>query len=783
MDRPLARTFVVLLALGACRSAGDDVGGSARGLSDVLSDARGAPPSMNVDVARWRPAATPLLTSFGRAVDPNAPWPEYPRTQLVRERWKSLNGLWEFAPAREDEAPPVGRALAQQILVPFAMESSLSGVGAHHERAWYRRTFEVPGEWRDGEVLLHFEASDWETTVWLNGVELGAHRGGYERFSFDLAPHLRPAGPQELVVGVFDPTSRGDQPRGKQTLNPEGIWYTPTTGLWQSVWIEPVSPTHLELVSLAPSLAQASLDVGVAIRMAANAKPSAEIAVRAEGQEVARGTTDADGRTKLAIPSPRAWSPSDPFLYDVEIVVREGERVVDRATSYFGLRDVALRADARGVPRIELNGTPLFQIGVLDQGFWPDGVYTAPSDVALKSDIELAKKLGFNLIRKHVKVEPERWYTWCDRLGILVWQDIPSADDHRPADVEVLRNEIDEIVTQRSNHPSIVDWVVFNEGWGQFGANSGHADAEVLEEGTHALAQRVRALDPTRLVTEASGWTDVGGGDLHDVHIYPGPGMPESDGKRAAVLGEFGGLGLPIAGHTWDEKSWGYRGVADARALAFGYENLLRGVYELVDKGLCAAVYTQLTDVESECNGLVTYDRAVIKADVERIARANRGELPKLVTVVADGRSEAVEWSYTTESPAQGVAWWSREFDASAWTRGAAGFGAEGTPGAHVRTPWTSSDIWLRREIEVPSGGGELAFVVHHDEDCEIHVNGASEPIRLTGYTTSYELVPLPDDVKGVKLEAGKNTLAIHCHQTRGGQYIDVGVVRITRAP
>lgn len=735
---------------------------------------------MRVDVARWRPAPTPLLTSFGRALDPRSPWPEYPRTQLVRDRWRSLNGLWEFAPAREDEEAPLGRALGEQILVPFPMEASLSGIGAQHARAWYRRTFEVPPDWRDGEVKLHFEASDWETTVWLNGVELGAHRGGYGRFSFDLAAHLRPHGEQELVVGVFDPTSGGDQPRGKQTLNPEGIWYTPASGIWQSVWIEPVAPTHVERVALAPSLSQAALEVAVELSTSAAASARVEIVVSASGTEVARARADASGAARLAIDSPRAWSPADPFLYDVEIVVTDGERVVDRVTSYFGLRDVAVRADARGMPRIELNGVATLQIGVLDQGYWPDGIYTAPSDVALKSDIELAKQLGFTLIRKHVKVEPERWYTWCDRLGILVWQDMPSADHRRPADVEILRAELDELVRQRGNHPCIVDWVVFNEGWGQFGANSGHADAQVLEEGTHALAQRVRGLDPTRLVTEASGWTDVGGGDLQDVHVYPGPALPRGDGRRAAVLGEFGGLGLPIAGHTWDERSWGYRNVADARALAFGYENLLRGVHELAEQGLCAAVYTQLTDVESECNGLVTYDRAVIKADVERIARANRGELPELVTVVADGRTEAVEWSYTTTAPAEGVAWWSRDFDASAWARGAAGFGAEGTPGAQVRTPWTSSDIWLRREFEVPSGGGELALVVHHDEECEIHVNGAAEPIRLTGYTTSYELVPLPE---GVKLAPGRNTLAIHCRQTSGGQYIDVGVVRVTRAP
>jgi hypothetical protein len=361
---------------------------------------------------------------------------------------------------------------------------------------------------------------------------------------------------------------------------------------------------------------------------------------------------------------------------------------------------------------------------------------------------------------------------------------MPSADDHRAADVEILRRELDELVLQRGNHPCIIDWVVFNEGWGQFGANSGHADGSALEQGTHALAARVKKLDPSRLVTAASGWTDVGSGDLRDIHVYPGPAAPPPDRDRALVLGEFGGLGLPVVGHTWDDKGWGYRSVGDVDALAQGYENLLRRVYELAEtEGLSAAIYTQLTDVESECNGLVTYDRAVKKIDVARAARANRGRLPKPVTAVPDARTLAVEWSFTTEAPADGVRWWARDFDASAWSRGSAGFGAEDTPGAHVRTSWTSSDIWLRRELELDlreaRSVGELALAVHHDEDCEIHLNGAEQPIRLTGYTTGYEIVSLP---AGVALEQGSNTIAVHCRQTRGGQYIDVGVVLLPAA-
>ncbi len=772
-----ARLTCLVLIFAACSSTSEP---DARPLSRWLQEARGAPAASVADVSRWRPAPVALTTRFGRELDPRAPWPEYPRTQFVRERWQSLNGLWEFANAREDESPPFGRTLEHQILVPFAMESSLSGIGAHSERAWYRRTFDVPPQWSDG-VKLHFEASDWETSVWLNGQELGTHRGGYGRFSFDIGPFLRDDGAQELVVGIFDPTSAGDQPRGKQTLHPEGIWYTPTSGIWQSVWMEPVPPAHVERVHIEPSLARAQVEISAEIAHPDDAGAVAlDIVVRSDGKEVARVQADLQGHAVLALPNARAWSPSDPHLYDVELVLRAGTKVLDRVSSYFGLRDIAVRADEHGVPRVQLNGAPLFQMGVLDQGFWPDGLYTAPSDAALKSDIELARELGFNLIRKHVKVEPERWYTWCDRLGMLVWQDMPSADDHRPADVEILRRELDELIEQRGNHPCIVDWVVFNEGWGQFGANSGHADEKALDEGTRALTARVKKLDPSRLVTAASGWTDIGAGDLRDIHVYPGPAAPPIDRERAAVLGEFGGLGLPVQGHTWDEKSWGYRGVSDSEALTRSYEALLRRVYELAqDEGLCAAVYTQLTDVESECNGLITYDRAVTKVDVARVSRANRGKLPRPIALVADGRTTAVEWQYTTDAPAD-ERWWARDFDASAWKRGAAGFGAEGTPGARVRTPWTSSDIWLRRDFELDARGeGELALVVHHDENCEIHLNGAQVPLKLTGYTTGYELVNLP---AGFALENGRNSIAVHCHQTTGGQYIDVGVVRLPPA-
>jgi len=770
--------LLVLLACAAC-SGPDRAPESAEGggreetFSAWLDGERGATTASRADPAAWKPAATPLFTRWGRAVDPTRVWSEYPRPQFVRERWQSLNGLWEFAAARADEAPPHGTTLPETILVPFPMESALSGIGRHHERAWYRRTFELDPAWRSARVLLHCEAVDWRCSVWLNGAQLGTHEGGYDAFSFDVTEFLRPGALQELVLGVYDPTEQGDQPRGKQTTRPEGIWYTPSSGVWQSVWLEPVPATRIVDFDVATALRQNQLTLEVEIE---GADSGLELGVRLldQGREVARASGLPGTPLELRPPVLRPWSPADPFLYDLELELRGGGRVLDRVTGYVGAREVALRVDAQGVPRIELNGAPLFQVGLLDQGFWPDGLYTAPGDEALRSDIELTKRLGFNLIRKHVKVEPKRWYTWCDRLGVLVWQDLPSADAQRPADLAILRRELDALVTQQDDHPCIVNWVVFNEGWGQFGTNSGKADATELAQGTERFVARVRALDPTRLVTAASGWTDTGAGDLHDIHVYPGPAAPPLGAVRAGVLGEFGGIGLAVDGHRWAAQHWGYQGAADSAALTARCVELLRGVHELAESsGLCAAVYTQTTDVETECNGLVTYDREVLKVDAERLARAARGEFPRRVTLVEDARRAEPLWRYTFDEP-RGENWMLSNYDDGDWQRGPAGFGSAGTPGAVVRTDWNTNDIWLRREFELDAVPSTPCFLaIHHDEDLELYVNGQLPPIKLSGYTTGYELTALDPAL----LRSGRNLLALRCRQTTGGQYIDVGVV------
>lgn len=723
------------------------------------------------------PKQAAIATPFAKLVDPDGPLPEYPRPQLSRKDWESLNGTWEFAEAKEGEAPPFGRALAERILVPFPIESSLSGVARSLERVWYRRTFNVPHAWSGRRTLLHFGAVDWECRVFVNGRELLVHRGGYDPFSVDVTPALVSPGPQEIVLGVFDPSDAGEQPRGKQVRDPKGIWYTPTTGVWQTVWIEPVGLVHVESLRVDPDPRSEAVEV-VVDAPRASPEERVEIDVLDSGRVLATGRGRSSERIRIALPGARRWSPDDPFLYDLEVRLVRGPVLEDTVRSYFGMRTIEVLKDERGVPRLALNGSPLFEIGVLDQGFWPDGIYTAPTDEALKSDIELAKRLGFNLIRKHVKVEPERWYAWADRLGILVWQDMPSGFredaqgkriELRPDSPAQFRDELKRLVESRRGHPSIVLWVVFNEGWGQ------HATAESV--------RFVKALDRSRLVTGASGWTDDGSGDVVDIHAYPGPAAPKTEGARAAVLGEFGGLGLAVPGHMWKSENWGYRGTASPEELTDGYVNLLRRVHELsVSSGLAAAVYTQLTDVEIECNGLATYDRAIVKVDVDRVRAANEGRFPKLEVVVPTSEASGIAWRYRFDAPPEG--WTAPGFDDASWSEGPGGFGSEGTPGAVVRTPWTTPEIWLRRtfELDVDPAAEALAKLflsVHHDEDVEIHLNGVLAA-KAEGYTTGYEPLAIAPEARAA-LVRGRNTIAIHCLQTSGGQYVDAGIVRQER--
>lgn len=705
----------------------------------------------------WQPAKAPLMSRWAKDVSPEQVLPEYPRPQLARKHWQNLNGLWQLREPGKGDAPA---GAWRGVLVPFPIESALSGVGEHSERVEYRREFNVPQPWRGQRVLLHFGAVDWQARVAVNGKPIGEHRGGYDPFTFDITDALNDGERQELTVQVDDPTDAGTQPHGKQHLKPEGIWYTPTTGIWQTVWLEPVPASSIEKLELVPDVDGRRLRVTAGVR---GAKPGQQVEAiaTAGGQEITQGRGEPGQAFELEIKEPKLWSPDDPFLYDLAVRLVEGDRVVDEAASYFGMRKIELK-QVDGITRIALNGEPLFEVGPLDQGFWPDGLYTAPTEAALKYDIEITKRLGYNMTRKHVKVEPERWYYWCDKLGLLVWQDMPHA--HKAArGSQQFETELTRMVDQLSNHPSIVMWVVFNEGWGQ--------------HKTETFTPLVKQLDPSRLVSNASGWTDKRVGDILDIHVYPGPSSPKPESNRAAVLGEFGGLGLAVKGHTLTDKAWSYRGTEGSEQLTFGYVNLLRQAWRLRDNpGMSAAVYTQLTDVEGEINGLLTYDREVMKVDVPKIAAANRGDFPRERDILATAQKSPAMWQYTTSKPADD--WFKPEFKAAGWREGPAGFGTETTPGGVVRTVWNSGDIWLRREVDLNQvDPARAALLIHHDENAAVYINGALAA-ETAGFTTAYEWLPLSAEGRAA-LRDGKNTIAVHCKQTGGGQYIDVGIVEL----
>ncbi|MEP7188207.1 MAG: sugar-binding domain-containing protein [Roseiflexaceae bacterium] len=559
----------------------------------------------------WQPKQAPLMTRWAAQVDPEHVLPEYPRPQLVRPDWQSLNGEWQFAATSSDAQPPFGQELAERILVPFPVESALSGIMRSQSRMWYRRNFSVPAAWAGRNLLLNFGAVDWQATVYLNGAKVGEHTGGYDAFSLDVTQQIQP-GANELIVGVFDPSDTGTQPVGKQRAEPKDIWYTAVSGIWQTVWIEPVAAASIARLDLTPDLLGQALKLTV--QGMGTSDQTVEVVALDGGTEVGRAIGAVGAEISIPVPNPKQWTPEQPFLYDLKVVLKQGDQGIDEVTSYFGMRSIGL-AKVGQYLRPVLNGQFVFQLGLLDQGFWPDGIYTAPTDEALRYDIEQAKALGYNLLRKHVKVEPQRWYYWADKLGILVWQDMPSMPDYKknlfPEAKQQFELELKELIDEHRSAPSIVMWVPFNEGWGEYEAAR--------------IADTIKQWDPSRLVNNASGWDDADAGDVIDRHEYVGPSTPRPSETRAAVLGEFGGLGLKVAGHEWNPgKSFNYEMQSDAAHLDERYLGLIGRLPALMELGgLSAAVYTQLTDVETEVNGIMTYDRAQIKFDQARLKAAH----------------------------------------------------------------------------------------------------------------------------------------------------------------
>ncbi len=702
--------------------------------------------------------STHLQTRWAAQVKPDHVLPEYPRPQMARPKWTNLNGPWGYAITAADAPRPA--SFDGRILVPFPVESQLSGAGAWvapDQRLWYRRTFAAPARGTADRVLLNFGAVDWEAAVYMNGALAGEHRGGYDPFTIDITNRLRGDGDQELVVAVRDATDDGQQPRGKQVRRPRGIYYTAVTGIWQTVWLETVPAWHVSGLRIDPDLDRGVVSVSVGTEGRAASGGRVSISVLDGARVIAQG----EGPTAaIAIPSPHAWSPTDPFLYGTRVRLDSGDEV----ESYFGMRSIAVKSDTSGARRMFLNGKPLFQFGLLDQGWWPDGLYTAPTDEALAFDIQKTKELGFNVIRKHVKVEPARWYYHADRLGMLVWQDMPSGNNKGADAEENFARELKAEIDNLRNHPSIVMWVPFNEGWGQ------HA--------TEKYVSWLKAYDTTRLVDNTSGWTDAKVGDVVDLHSYPGPAMPPLEPARAATLGEFGGLGLPTEGHTWlDRGNWGYRSFTSLADLNAAYRDLLAQLRLHIGDGLSSAIYTQTTDVEVEVNGVMTYDRAVTKLDADSIA-ANRRMYetpPRIVHLAPASDRQPQTWRYTTSQPA--AAWFDPAFDDTAWQTGSAGFGALDTRFAKVGTEWKTADIWLRRSVDVPAALTAPHLRIFHDDDAQVYLNGTLIA-ELPGANSGFAYVPLNDAARQA-LRPGKNTIAVHAHQTRGGQFIDAGIVDI----
>lgn len=596
--------------------------------------------------------AGPLSTKWGKAVTPENAWRSYPRPQMVREAWQNLNGLWDYAIVKANAPQPT--QMDGKILVPFAVESKLSGVQRKvlpDDRIWYRRGFAVPQGWAGKRTLLHFGAVDFEATVWVNGALVGSHKGGSDPFAFDVSPYLK-AGNNELVVQVADPTSAGSQPRGKQTLEPRSIWYTAVSGIWQTVWLEPVPDLHITEVRATPDIDKGVIAVQVALSGQATNSDAVQLTVRSKGKTVATAVIRGNRRTEIAIPNAHLWSPEDPFLYDLdaELVkvtppagrlpapLSKGEAELyarlqptaqggDKVSSYFGMRKVVVGPDPKtGKPVLLLNNKFVFQNGVLDQGWWPDGLLTPPSEEAAKFDMVWLKKAGFNMLRKHIKVEPAQYYADADRLGMLIWQDMPSGgfDDQavrRGSNEEGVFSsegaaqfqlESTRIVGALRAFPSIITWVTNNEGWGQYDART--------------VAGMVASMDSSRPVNATSGWLDTAGEvtPMYDIHTYEEvPLTPAPHGNRALVVGEYGGVGLLVPGHIWfpERTNKIYQTATDKADYLARYKRKFDEIVrQYREAGLSAAVYTQTTDVEGELNGMLTYDREVEKLPAKDFA-------------------------------------------------------------------------------------------------------------------------------------------------------------------
>ncbi|MBR1917919.1 MAG: hypothetical protein IJ832_08835 [Bacteroidaceae bacterium] len=743
-------------------------------------------------LAEWKMASVPIKTRWADAVTPENVLPEYPRPQMVRmagseltgateawrtefmakgaadKGWINLNGVWDFHTTTSLYAPvPVSGW--QEILVPFCTESAMSGIKQKIENMMYRRKVTVPESWSDKRVMLNFGAVDWKCSVWLDGDSVGNHQGGYDPFSIDITDKVKPGQEQELLVKVYDPTDKESNPRGKQVSRPGGIFYTSCSGIWQTVWMEAVSKTYISDIRMVPDVdgEQLLLTVMASGDNAGNAKVEAEVM---HGSVVVATAEGKVGYTMaIKINNPDLWSPDHPFLYDLRVKLSDEIGNSDNVLAYFGMRKVG-KEQVGNRWRMTINNKFLFNMGCLDQGYWPESNLTPPSDEAIQNDILFMKKIGLNMVRKHIKVEPARWYYWCDKMGLMVWQDMPGMNyggSYRDVEnnAQWFTKELFAMLNNLKNVPSIVTWINFNEAGGQ--------------HDTEAYVNLVQNYDDTRLVDEASGWTLTGAGDIKDIHSYPAPSSISSS-DQVTAFGEYGGVQLLVDGHTWGAAGSVYGYAKDATAYDSIYASYADKLFqEKIKNSLSGAVYTQLTDVESELNGMMTYDREV-KSDINKLYAANRHVIDdyadELYYVLTSADVQPVMWKYTTTDPGEG--WESPEFDDSKWRTGKAGFGMPGFDNMVVNTQWNTKDIWLRYELPLNITDEQMKKIrakLYHDEDCQIFFNGVSA-LKISGYTTSYENYQLSATARQALNLQGNNTIAVHVTQTSGGQFFDLGL-------
>lgn len=729
-----------------------------------------------------------MQTRWTSEVDPENVWPAYPRPQMVRSNWVNLNGYWQYTIQDKNAEQP--QAYEGKILVPYPVESELSQVKrlvGENNYLWYKKNFTAPTLKSGEKLLLHFGAVDWESKVYVNGQEVGTHKGGYDPFTFDITKFIG-KGAQEVVVRVWDPTDSGMQARGKQVAEPKGIWYTPVTGIWQTVWLETVPTDYVRNVKITPDIDQRKINITLQFPSLTS---SASIVVKAmaDGREINSKEVSVDAKSQqalveLTIPEPMLWSPDDPFLYDLQITLKNTKgNVVDEVDSYFGMRKIALGKDANGYTRIMLNNKPLFQFGLLDQGWWPDGLYTPPTEEAMLYDVKVTKDMGFNMLRKHVKVEPARFYYYCDKIGMLVWQDMPSgfntaqkAEQHvshdaltdweRPkASAKQFESELKAMIDHFYSFPSIVVWVPLNEGWGQYD--------------TERLAQWVKTYDPSRLVDAPSGWADRKVGDMIDVHLYPGPGMELPEKNRASVLGEFGGLGWPVKDHLWwDKKNWGYLTYQDQETYQKEFRSIIKDLEPLVGWGLSAAIYTQTTDVEGEVNGLMTYDREVVKLDSQQVKKLIQPLYQSWWSkrmLVYDSEHDAHEWRVMFKQPKGN--WKQAEYDDLQWACKKAPFSADDNPFLPASTPWKEEKLYMRKTFylnQIPRN----IFIKHYmpKSQVKVYLNGKMiTELSDGGGRKRHYTHELCNEAKQY-LKNGENILAVEVLSREGNGAFDMGL-------